>query len=38
VIDIRKRSSVSGARVTAVDGSVADNVADAGGIAALLRW
>jgi hypothetical protein len=28
----------TGARITPVEGSAADNLADAGGIAALVRW
>lgn len=32
------RAFHTGARVTPVDGSAADNLADADGIAALLRW
>jgi hypothetical protein len=35
---ILERAFHTGARVTPVDGSAADNLADAGGIAALLRW
>ncbi len=35
---ILERAFQTGARVTPVDGSAADNLADAGGIAALLRW
>jgi hypothetical protein len=35
---ILERAFNTGARVTPVDGSAADNLADAGGIAALLRW
>ena len=35
---ILERALHTGARVTPVDGAAADNLADAGGIAALLRW
>jgi Bacterial archaeo-eukaryotic release factor family 10 len=35
---ILERAFHTGARVTPVDGSAADHLADAGGIAALLRW
>jgi hypothetical protein len=35
---IVERALHTGARVTPVDGAAADNLADAGGIAALLRW
>jgi hypothetical protein len=35
---ILERAFNTGARVTPVDGSAADHLADAGGIAALLRW
>jgi hypothetical protein len=35
---ILERAFRTGARVTPVDGSAADKLADAGGIAALLRW
>lgn len=35
---ILERAFQTGARVTPVDGSAADHLADAGGIAALLRW
>ena len=35
---ILERALHTGARVTPVDGSAADHLADAGGIAALLRW
>ena len=35
---ILERAFHTGARITPVDGTAADNLADAGGIAALLRW